>query len=133
MHPKNHTKYFDSCGFRLTSRRSAYILAVCADRETSDLGRSLCGEYDTLEEVWNAWQIATIRALQYEACDQWIDGLIQEGRIDDHRRVIEALKSAPRLPRDLQDEMDIMLMGIPHLPTNWHQTAKRLLTQRYAP
>jgi hypothetical protein len=133
MHQKKHTKYFDSCGFRLTSGRSAYILAVCADREPSDLGRSLCGEYDTLEEVWNAWQVATIRALQYEACDQWIDRLIQEGRTDDHRRVIEALKSAPRLPRDLQDEMDIMLMSLPHLPTNWHQTAKRLLTQRSAP
>jgi len=129
MNLKNKTKYFESCGFRLTSERSIYVLAVRADRAASALGHSLSREYNTLDEVWDAWRIATIRALQYEACDQWIDGLIQEGRINDHARVIEGLESMPRLPKDLQDEMDIMLMGLPHLPKNWHQTAKRLLSQ----
>lgn len=131
MNFTNAIHYFQSCGFQLTAQGSCYLLAVLGERECSALGRFLSRKYQTMGELWDVWRTATIRAARYEACDQWIAGLLLEDRMDDYARVMEALGSAPRLPKDLQDEMDMMLMGLPQLPRQWRSTSKRLLTQRF--
>ncbi|WP_286071345.1 hypothetical protein [Stenotrophomonas sp. 57] len=130
MNLKKAKSYLRACGFKLERTGSQYLLSMLPDRESTAIGVSLSREYQTFEELSNALSIAAMRASQYEACEQWVQSLIEEDRSDDHANVVEALDAGRRLPKALQDELDAKLIGLSPFPLAWTPRAKPLLLQK---
>ena len=124
--------YFKRCGFDLSISSEGICKLdeshpIAIDRGADFQPAQVCGVYASMTLLWEMWRTRYIQHLQSEIIQRWTDDTLSSGS-DADRDCIQAWISSTfteRMPRHLQEDLDIALMAPHVLPRHWKLLAHR--------